>query len=85
MKPDPLFYRAQASNQQVEANAATLDNVRARNQRAADAWSALADRQDRAEAAHQARGASRAPAGLLSEASENPDRGHAAEQAADMR
>lgn len=38
------FYREQASLRQVDADAATLDNVRVRNQRAADAWTALADR-----------------------------------------
>ena len=37
------FYRTQAARQQADADAATLDNVRDRSQRAADAWGKLAD------------------------------------------
>lgn len=43
------FYREQASRQQIEADAATLSNVRERCQRAADAWTVLADRLQRAD------------------------------------
>jgi hypothetical protein len=74
MKISTLFYREQAATQQAAADAATLANVRSRNQRAADSFTALADMQDRAEAAHRAK--IKTPA--LTEPSENPDRGLAA-------
>lgn len=48
-------YRAYAARAQSEADAATLDNVRERNQRAANAWSAMADRQDRTDRARAVR------------------------------
>lgn len=41
------FYREQAAEQQEAADSATLENVRERCQRAADAWSALATRTER--------------------------------------
>ena len=44
-----IFYREQAAQQQIAADAATLQNVRERCQRAADAWTALADRSERAD------------------------------------
>jgi len=44
-----IFYREQAAQQQGEADAAVLDNVRNRCQRAADAWRVLADRIERAD------------------------------------
>jgi len=44
-----IFYREQAAQQQGEADAALLDNVRDRCQRAADAWRLLADRIERAD------------------------------------
>lgn len=42
-------YRAQAEKAQAEADAATLANVRERNLRAAEAWTLMADRQERTE------------------------------------
>jgi len=42
-------YRAQAEKAQADADAATLANVRERNQRAADAWTQMAERQERTE------------------------------------
>ena len=44
-----IFYREQAAQQQIAADAATLQNVRERCQRAAEAWAALADRSERAD------------------------------------
>ncbi|MFW2852119.1 hypothetical protein ACM61V_09335 [Sphingomonas sp. TX0543] len=44
-----FFYREQAAQQQAAADAATLDNVRERCQRASNAWAALAARSERAE------------------------------------
>jgi len=43
------FYREQAAQQKAEADAATLQNVRERCLRAADSWTALAARGERAE------------------------------------
>lgn len=42
-------YRAQADKAQADADAATLDNVRDRNLRAAHAWTQMAERQERTE------------------------------------
>ena len=69
MRISSLFYREQAATQQAAANVSILENVRARNQRAADSWSALADMQDRVEESHRARVPARA---------ESPDRNIAA-------
>lgn len=55
MKIPTLFYREQAATQQAVADGATLANVRSRSQRAANSFTALADLQDRADAAHRAR------------------------------
>ncbi len=44
-----IFYRAQAEQQHAAADAAILDNVRDRCRRAALAWSALAERSERAD------------------------------------
>ena len=44
-----LFYQEQAVRQQQTAADATLQNVRERAQRAADAWSNLAARSERAD------------------------------------
>ena len=44
------FYRARAEQCRVEADAATLDNVRDRCLRAEDAWLRMADRVARTEA-----------------------------------
>jgi hypothetical protein len=41
---DARFYAAQASREQGAADSATLDNVRDKHQRAADAWKVMADR-----------------------------------------
>lgn len=43
------FYREQAAQQQAAADAATLQNVRERCQRAASAWAALAAKIDQFE------------------------------------
>lgn len=59
MSPLP-FYREQAERQQSAADEATLENVRARCQRAADAWTALADRSERAERAREQAAATKA-------------------------
>ncbi len=44
-----LTYRSNAERAQAEADAATLENVRERNQRAADAWTLMAERQERTD------------------------------------
>lgn len=46
-----LFYRDQAEQQQQAANAAALENVRDRCQRASNAWTALAARSERGDVA----------------------------------
>jgi len=48
-------YREYAAKAQAEAAAATLDNVRDRNLRAAQAWLQMADRQERTERARAVR------------------------------
>lgn len=48
-------YRALAARAAAEAEAATLENVRERNLRAAEAWGQMADRQDRTERARALR------------------------------
>jgi hypothetical protein len=48
-------YRSNAARAQAEADAATLDNVRDRSLRAAAAWTQMADRQDRTDAARAVR------------------------------
>lgn len=49
------LYREYATKAQADADAATLENVRERNQRAADAWLQMADRQERTDRARAAR------------------------------
>ena len=44
MADDPTLYRARAAAEQANADAASLDNVRQRSQRAAKAWTEMADR-----------------------------------------
>jgi hypothetical protein len=66
-----LFYRQQAAQQQAAADAATLQNVRERCQRASDAWAALALRSERADAARLQAAADK----LTEELSPNADRG----------
>ena len=56
-----LFYREQAARQQADADTASLDNVRDRCQRAADAWTLLAERIERADTLLAARVAEDAP------------------------
>jgi hypothetical protein len=65
-----LFYREQAVQQQGAADGAALDNVRDRCQRAANAWTALADRSERFEAARARTVADK----LTHDLSLNPDR-----------
>ncbi|UZK65960.1 hypothetical protein [Sphingomonas sp. M1-B02] len=48
-------YRTYADKAQTDADAATLDNVRDRNLRAAYAWTQMADRQERTERARAVR------------------------------
>lgn len=48
-------YRLYAAKAQAEADSATLANVRERNQRAALAWSQMADRQERTDTARLVR------------------------------
>lgn len=68
-----LFYRTQAEQQQAAADTATLQNVRERCQRAADAWMALATRTERSDTARVEAASQK----LLDAANENPDRGSA--------
>jgi len=65
------FYRDQAAQQQHAADTATLQNVRERCQRAADAWSVLAERTERADNARVQIASDK----LLTAMNENPDRG----------
>ena len=48
-------YRDHAAKAQEAADSATLDNVRERNQRAAQAWTEIADRHERTERARAVR------------------------------
>jgi hypothetical protein len=54
-------YRDHANRAQAEADAATLDNVRDRNLRAAKAWGEMAERQERTEVARATREAAVTP------------------------
>lgn len=67
-----IFYREQAAQQQGEADAALLDNVRTRCQRAADAWRVLADRIERADSLRATRLADDA-ALMMPDPDEHPD------------
>jgi hypothetical protein len=49
------FYRQQAAEQKIAADAATLDNVRERCERAAEAWESLATACDKVDAFRAAR------------------------------
>jgi len=53
------FYREQMNKAQADAAAATLDNVRDRCLRAANAWAGMADRIERTDAMRAARGGTR--------------------------
>lgn len=50
-----LNYRVNAAKCREDADAATLDNVRERNLRAEAAWLAMAERQERVDAARHMR------------------------------
>lgn len=67
------LYREQAAQQQAAADAATLENVRDRRQRASNAWTALAVRSERADRARLQAATDK----LLNGMSENPDLGAA--------
>ena len=56
------FYNEQAAEQQRAADDAGLDNVRDRCQRAANAWTALAVRSERGDAARERSAAEKADA-----------------------
>ena len=71
------FYRDQAAVQQAAADAATLGNVRDRCQQAANAWTGLAERLQRADALRSVPRAGEPMAAPLGEPSENPDLGDA--------
>lgn len=68
------LYRNEAARQRLAAEASTLQNVRERCERAAQAWDALAVRSERADGARTKAAANE----LLGDPSENPDRGLAA-------
>ena len=71
-----IFYREQAAQQQGEADAALLDNVRERCQRAADAWRVLAERIERTDTVRATRLAESddlTAAELTADADEHPD------------
>ncbi|TKD52098.1 hypothetical protein FBR43_04070 [Sphingomonas baiyangensis] len=55
MADNPDFYRARAAVEQANADAATLDNVRERCDRAAQAWTAMANRAERTRTQREAR------------------------------
>jgi hypothetical protein len=48
-------YREYAAKAQADADTATLENVRERNQRAANAWLQMAERQERTDRARATR------------------------------
>lgn len=62
------LYRDEAVRQRLAAEASTLQNVRERCERAAQAWDALAVRSERADAARSKAASDK----LLSGSSENP-------------
>lgn len=68
------LYRDEAARQRSAAEASPLQNVKERCERAAQAWDALAVRSERADAARIKAASDK----LLTETSENPDRGLAA-------
>lgn len=63
---DLSFYSARRDEMLKAANEATLDNVRDRCQRAADAFAQLADRAERAEQTREKERVRRAESGLTS-------------------
>jgi hypothetical protein len=62
MADDAHFYRQRATAEQANADAALLDNVRERCQRAADSWSAMAIRAERTQTLRDTREAATAAA-----------------------
>lgn len=71
-----LFYREQAARETRAAGASMLENVRDRCERASAAWTALAERVERADGARAQAVADK----LLGSLSENPDRGFVSTQ-----
>ncbi len=56
---EATLFRARADAERANADAAVLDNVRERSERAASAWSAMADRAEQTLAARERREAAR--------------------------
>ncbi|WP_375403675.1 hypothetical protein [uncultured Sphingomonas sp.] len=67
------FFTARATAAQAEADAAVLDNVRERSQRAQQAWNTMAQRSLRSEGARDAREAAAASAQAAAAGSARPD------------
>ena len=57
---EATLFRARAEQEFANAEAASLDNVRERSERAGKAWAAMADRAERTVAMRDAREATRA-------------------------
>jgi hypothetical protein len=55
MADDAHFYRVRADAERANAEAATLDNVRERADRAARSWEAMADRAERTRVMRETR------------------------------
>ncbi|MBY8827563.1 hypothetical protein [Hephaestia mangrovi] len=64
MTSDPVFYRARAAAEHAAAEAATLDNVRDRAQRAEAAWTRMAERAEHTLSQRETREAAAAAARL---------------------
>ena len=62
MSDNALFYRKQAETERANADAAVLDNVRARCERAAASWEAMASRAERTDTLRRQREAAVRPA-----------------------
>ena len=60
MADDPDFFRARAAAEHANAEAATLDNVRTRCERAERAWQIMAERAERTRTQRHAREAASA-------------------------
>ena len=70
---ESLLYSTRAAEAREQAEAATLDNVRDRCLRAEAAWTAMANRSIRTEAARDAREAATASAVKAAADSDRPD------------
>lgn len=73
MADNPAFFLARAAEERANADAAVLDNVRERCDRAARAWEAMADRSHRTAVARSEREAESAErvalaAGMIAQA-----------------